>query len=170
MEKNIKLMIRLVFLLLIGILTVSCGGSSVTGTDQTGGNGTATLTWSAPIENTDGSALTDLNSYNLFFGSQKAYTDLANPDDYVLARISINHEDGSNDDENLTCEPGEKRNINNDPEVMTCTIHVDDTTNWFFAVEAVNELGISSAHSGVKCKTFTSTDCNILIPLIESAL
>jgi hypothetical protein len=31
--------------------------------------GTATLTWSAPVENTDGSAITDLSGYRIYYGT-----------------------------------------------------------------------------------------------------
>jgi hypothetical protein len=54
--------------------TLTCTGSGGTGTQSvtvgvTAPNGTATLTWTAPTTNTDGSSVTALSGYHIFYGS-----------------------------------------------------------------------------------------------------
>lgn len=63
------------------VLLVGCGGggddasagaaNTGAGTSYTSnvGSGTATLSWYAPTENTDGSALTDLTGYRIYYGT-----------------------------------------------------------------------------------------------------
>ena len=76
--------IRLTGLLVIALVISACsGGSASSGTgSSTGGSststaggttvgaaGTATLTWAAPTENADGTAITDLAGYTLYYGT-----------------------------------------------------------------------------------------------------
>jgi hypothetical protein len=49
----------------------SSGGSSSSSGTTTGAK-TATLSWSAPTDNTDGSALTNLQSYNIYYGTSSS--------------------------------------------------------------------------------------------------
>jgi hypothetical protein len=54
--------------------SATTSGSSATsggGTTTTGGGttGTATLTWVAPVQNTNGSTLTDLSGYTIYYGT-----------------------------------------------------------------------------------------------------
>jgi hypothetical protein len=57
-------------------------------------NGAVTLSWSAPTENTDGSALTNLSGYNIYYGTS-AYTmtsvvsvNAADAQSYVISDLS----------------------------------------------------------------------------------
>ena len=76
--------IRLTGLLVIALVISACsGGSASSGTgSSTGGSststaggttvgaaGTATLTWAAPTENADGTAVTDLAGYTVYYGT-----------------------------------------------------------------------------------------------------
>ncbi|SCZ55938.1 fibronectin type III domain-containing protein [Thiohalomonas denitrificans] len=99
------------------LLLVGCGGGG--GVDGTAmptdtshvpaGNGAATLAWTPPLENTDGSSLSDLNGYRIYYGESAgdypyaievensgltAYTieNLANGIEYFFVVTSINSE------------------------------------------------------------------------------
>jgi hypothetical protein len=76
--------IRLTGLLVIALVISACsGGSASNGTGSSTGSsststaggttvgaaGTATLTWAAPTENADGTAVTDLAGYTLYYGT-----------------------------------------------------------------------------------------------------
>ena len=50
------------------------GGTSVA-TGATGGTGTALVSWSAPLINADGSMLTDLTGFNIYYGQDPAMLD-----------------------------------------------------------------------------------------------
>ena len=55
-------------------LLAACGGGQTTGTaggtgQNSRGTGTATLSWAAPIENSDGSAVTNLAGYRIYHGT-----------------------------------------------------------------------------------------------------
>jgi hypothetical protein len=45
------------------------GGGSDAGESPATGSGTASLSWSAPTQNTDGSTLTDLAGYRIYYGT-----------------------------------------------------------------------------------------------------
>ncbi len=76
--------------IMAAMLLVGCGGggddasagAANTGTETSNvGSGTATLSWSAPTENTDGSALTDLTGYRIYYGTDAdALTESVNID------------------------------------------------------------------------------------------
>ena len=72
---NRALILRsVVFLLTLLASAVGCrdsrrSGGSVSGGGPTGGSGTAVVEWSAPEENSDGTALVDLEGYNLYYGN-----------------------------------------------------------------------------------------------------
>ena len=59
------------------LILSGCGGgsgagsasSSTSGPPSVSGKGAATLTWTAPTTNTDGSALTDLAGFHIYFGT-----------------------------------------------------------------------------------------------------
>lgn len=56
----------------MSLLIAACGsngnGRTTTPTQIPGAVGAATLSWEIPIENEDGSPLTDLAGYNIYFG------------------------------------------------------------------------------------------------------
>jgi hypothetical protein len=63
----------------LGLSVAACGNAGVSqgaatinnsngGEGVTSGNGTATLTWTAVTQNTDGTLLTDLAGYKVFYG------------------------------------------------------------------------------------------------------
>lgn len=52
-----------------GTSSASLGPFSITVNQPAATSGTATLTWQAPVTNTDGSALTDLAGYHIYYGS-----------------------------------------------------------------------------------------------------
>lgn len=57
------------FIFVLAFLLTSCGGIR---NIPTGGEyGTATLFWTPPFENTDGSVLTDLKSYTVYYGTSR---------------------------------------------------------------------------------------------------
>ncbi|VAW68261.1 hypothetical protein MNBD_GAMMA09-1772 [hydrothermal vent metagenome] len=59
-------------LFLLASILVACGGSSDrtnAGNNPGGGTGVASLSWTPPIENTDGSALTNLAGYKIYYGT-----------------------------------------------------------------------------------------------------
>ena len=56
-------------LLAVSVLVAACGGSSSTPMAAAGVAGTAALSWSVPAQNTDGTALTDLNGYRIVYGT-----------------------------------------------------------------------------------------------------
>jgi len=47
-------------------------GSSTGSGSTTGSTGSATLTWVAPVQNTDGTLLNDLSGYTIFYGTDSA--------------------------------------------------------------------------------------------------
>lgn len=66
----------LALLVLLCLALAGCGAAteaSLSETDPTSlpeGTNTATLTWEAPTMNTDGSALTDLSTFHVYYGRQ----------------------------------------------------------------------------------------------------
>jgi hypothetical protein len=58
---------------LAGALLASCGGeqtqSSAPGNTPSGGTGAATLSWTSPTQNTDGSAVSNLAGYRIYHGT-----------------------------------------------------------------------------------------------------
>ena len=66
---------RLLALIIAGVMLVGCGGgesTSAPGAVPPGpgsGTGSATLSWTAPSENSDGSAITDLAGYRIYHGT-----------------------------------------------------------------------------------------------------
>lgn len=76
---NYKRLTTLTILLSLLVITIGCGGGgagggmsgTLTGTDSIDSNGinSATLSWDAPTTNADGTALTDLAGYKLYYGT-----------------------------------------------------------------------------------------------------
>lgn len=68
---NYKRSINSVLIILILILTVGCGGGGGGTSDVVGASGSnaTTLSWNAPTTNADGTALTDLAGYKVYYGT-----------------------------------------------------------------------------------------------------
>jgi hypothetical protein len=73
MTRKMKLLVCIAFLLSLSGCGGSGSGSDVTVEDR--GDGTARVSWSQPDQNEDGSALTDLAGYRIYYGNA--------PGDYV---------------------------------------------------------------------------------------
>ncbi len=59
--------------ILVGLLAViisACGGGGGSVTVNQVGFGSATLSWTPPTQNTDGSPLTDLAGYKIYYGTE----------------------------------------------------------------------------------------------------
>ncbi len=69
----LKISGRTVLVLAAALTVASCQmdptGATVSITRSSADTGSATLSWQAPTTNTDGSALTDLAGYRIYFGS-----------------------------------------------------------------------------------------------------
>jgi hypothetical protein len=66
---------RFVLAFLLAAIISACGGGSGGGPvapDQVG-FGSATLSWMPPTQNADGSALTDLSGYKIYYGNESGY-------------------------------------------------------------------------------------------------
>ena len=91
----------------VSVTSINTSGTSVTGgtgdiagTDVTGGTGntggaftgSATLAWNAPTTNTDGTLLTDLAGYKIYYGTSSGnYTsviDVGNATTYTASNLS----------------------------------------------------------------------------------
>ena len=60
-----------VLILLLAVIISACGGGSGGSvTVNQVGLGSATLSWTPPTQNTDGSPLTDLAAYKVYYGNQ----------------------------------------------------------------------------------------------------
>ena len=130
---------------------VSCGGGGGSGgSHDGGGDGVATLTWTKPTENTDDSPLTDLEGFNIYYGSEADYLD--NASSFQPNSLSVTNT-AETDSALISCS-------NTGDGGMQCTITgLNDNENWHFAVTAVNSLRIESAPSEVVCKQFASSSC-----------
>ncbi|MEJ2692713.1 MAG: fibronectin type III domain-containing protein [Candidatus Thiodiazotropha sp.] len=77
---------------------LSCTNSSGTTTESIdvvitmSGNGTALVSWTPPTENTDGSVLTDLAGYKIYYGAtSNNYTEVVSIDNPGLSSYQINN-------------------------------------------------------------------------------
>lgn len=61
-----------------GALSASLAAFTITVTQA--GNGTAVLTWTAPTMNTDGTPLTDLSTFKIYYGTNASSLNLSSPD------------------------------------------------------------------------------------------
>jgi len=114
MNKTIRVIIKRTALFLALLYLTACTGS----TDSSGGK-SISLSWTPPTQNTDGSALTDLSGYILYYGTSSDKLDqsisLSNPG---LASYTI---DGS----------------------------LLNGQKYYVSLVAVNSLGIPSPHSKI---------------------
>lgn len=90
---------------IVAALLVACGGGG-SWTASEAGFGTVTLYWTAPTRNTDGSPLTDLAGYNIYYGTRPGdyrssihldnpglttyVVEYLQPDTYYFAMTAIN--------------------------------------------------------------------------------
>jgi hypothetical protein len=67
--------IRLLAIIMVSAMLAACGGgetspdASGSGGGGSGGTGSATLSWTAPVENHDGTAITNLAGYHIYHGT-----------------------------------------------------------------------------------------------------
>ncbi len=59
-----------VLILLLAVIISACGGGSGSATVNQVGFSSATLSWTPPTQNTDGSPLTDLAGYKIYYGNE----------------------------------------------------------------------------------------------------
>ena len=78
-----------VLMIVIGLATTGCGEvASVDGMVPGGGTNSLMLSWAAPTTNEDGSALTDLAGYKLYYGNAPGiYSNVITVGDYTTAEI-----------------------------------------------------------------------------------
>ena len=62
-----------ILLMLIAFFVVACGGGGGGGESIHPSTGTATITWIAPTTNIDGSPLTDLAGFKVYYGTTSGY-------------------------------------------------------------------------------------------------
>ncbi|MCO4321595.1 hypothetical protein [Aliidiomarina quisquiliarum] len=100
-------------------------------------NKSATLTWEAPTTNTDGSCLTNLQSFNINYGlSSGVYGHTDTLDSQAAACSSTGQQ--------TTC-----------GEVLNCSYMVENlsSASWYFAIQAVDSVGNISEPSEEGIKT-----------------
>jgi len=79
MKNKNRLPVLLIGLIVIILTGCSGGGGSTGGGNNINNTGIVTLSWSAPTTNTDGTPLTDLAGYNVYYGpSSGNYTNSYN--------------------------------------------------------------------------------------------
>jgi Putative Ig domain len=96
---------------------------SVVSTAPTSGSGTATVKWMAPTENSDGTALTNLAGYTVYYGTSAS-----------------------------TLSQGQAVQVSN-PAALSYTVTGLPTGTWYFAVSSYTTTGQASALSAVSSKT-----------------
>ncbi len=96
---------------------------SVTGTAVTSGSGTATVKWVAPTENSDGTALTNLAGYTVYYGTNAS-----------------------------TLTQAQSVQVSN-PATLSYTVSGLTSGTWYFAVASYTTSGQASTLSAVSSKT-----------------
>jgi hypothetical protein len=125
-------------LALLGLMALcGCGGGSSAGSGGTGGSssggggsssggssgtttGSASLSWTAPTTNSDGSPLADLSGYHIHYGSSA---------DLLTSQIDV------------------------DSSTTSYMVNNLIAGTWYFAVTAVNSIGLESDLSNTASKT-----------------
>ncbi len=117
---------RIIFLSVLSLTLISCGGSAENPTNAgteniTDKSGVATLSWLAPDENTDSSQLVDLAGYKIYYGEQA---------------------------DNLT------ESINIDGINLTSYVieNLSSNTTYYFSITAINSQNMESAYSNTVSK------------------
>lgn len=126
------------------LLPLGCGGGGETGSPVGTGSGTATLSWKAPTENADGTSLTGLAGYKVYYGTASG--------NYNLQPVTLPI--GSN---RLTCT---NKDDNNDgiTDRTECTVIVGTVEGlisgtYYFAVTTYDTSGNESEFSNEVSKT-----------------
>jgi hypothetical protein len=96
---------------------------SVTGTAATTGSGTATVKWVAPTENSNGTTLTNLAGYTVYYGTSAS-----------------------------TLSQGQSVQVSN-PAALSYTVTGLTSGTWYFAVASYTTTGQASTLSAVSSKT-----------------
>jgi len=96
---------------------------TVTGTAAATGSGTATVKWVAPTENSNGTALTDLAGYTVYYGTSAS-----------------------------TLSQGQSVQVSN-PAALSYTVTGLTSGTWYFAVASYTSSGQASTLSAVSSKT-----------------
>lgn len=141
-RKSIPETLSILILLLASLALAGCGGAGVGETDSgnmdTGsGEVVATLSWTPPAENTDGSELTDLEEYKFYVGDS--------PDNLQYLDALPAKKNGKNVTEYRITDD-DVFSITGQPSSGNMTV--------YFAMTACNSLGIESDRSEVVSKTF----------------
>ncbi len=117
---------KVISVFIFTVLLAACGGgasSSVTPSGSTT-TGSAALSWTIPTQNTDGTNLTNLNGYKIYYGTSPNALNSS----IVLDNTYVNA---------------------TTYEVTNLTVG----TTYYFAITAVNSDGVESAYSNVGNKT-----------------
>lgn len=124
--------------LALSLALAGCGGEDGTGGGLIGGgDGSATLTWQAPVTNEDDSCIEDLAGYRVIYG---------------LAPEALNRSEMAFES-SVSCEVvGQDQSCG---DIRQCSYTVDglESASWYFAVVAVDEYGYGSRPSEVALKT-----------------
>lgn len=141
-EKNVSYTVRsrifpggAALLLLLALALPSTGAAGEDG-KTTRGERSVTLTWDAPTTNTDGSRLTDLKGYKLYYGSAPGKYD---PD--LTVQLPLDHKD-------LHCEKSDgKKHKHKARTECTYSVRGLSLQAYYFAVRSYNKKGTESALS-----------------------
>ena len=84
-------LLRHVGLLLFCVVLVACGGNGASAVISSNlGSGSTTLSWSAPLEREDGSALVNLAGFRIYFGKYSGqYDQMIDLDNPGLSRYVV---------------------------------------------------------------------------------
>ena len=81
-------MVFAILMITFSLLTVGCGDVASIEDMDTGGGNSLMLSWAAPTTNEDGSPLSDLAGYKLYYGTQPGqYSNVVNVGDFTSAEI-----------------------------------------------------------------------------------
>lgn len=145
-------------ILLASVLSSSCGGGGNPPPNEgppVEGGGSVKLTWLKPTINEAGEILTNLNGFNVYFGSE-ADAQLIIAGDQSPFVYSVDNS-GISENNSITCE-----NLSAETEMSCSLTGLTDDTNWYFSVTAysmINGHYLESSRSAIVCKQFKSTPC-----------